>query len=135
MQLIVCVDDDFGMLFHHRRQSQDREVRKKMLELTQESNLWMNYYSQKQFQQEEASHICFDDDFLSMAQAGEFCFVETDDVTPYEAKIESVILYKWNRRYPSDKKFPLDLSSWRLQSVTEFIGSSHEKITQEIYYK
>lgn len=135
MQLIVCVDDDFGMLFHHRRQSQDWEVRKNIRNLTQENTLWMNDYSKKQFQQEDTSHMRFDDNFLSMAQSGEFCFVETDDIVPYEDKIESIILYKWNRTYPSDTKFPLDLSAWNLHSVTEFIGSSHEKITQEIYYK
>ena len=34
MILIVCVDDHNGMMFNHRRQSQDRVLRADILELT-----------------------------------------------------------------------------------------------------
>ena len=35
MILIVCVDDHNGMMFNHRRQSQDRILRGDILELTE----------------------------------------------------------------------------------------------------
>ena len=35
MVLIVCVDDHNGMMFNHRRQSQDRILRGDILELTE----------------------------------------------------------------------------------------------------
>lgn len=135
MHLIVCVDDDSGMLFNHRRQSQDRELRKRILEVTSGKRLWMNHYSQKQFEKEECANVNYDDNFLSEAVAGEYCFVETEDVSPYEPWIETITIYKWNRRYPSDLKFTIDLSRWKLQSTVEFPGSSHEKITEEVYIR
>ena len=49
MKIIVCVDNQNGMMFNHRRQSQDRVLRKRILELTGGEKLWMNAYSQKQF--------------------------------------------------------------------------------------
>ena len=45
MILIVCVDDHNGMMFNHRRQSQDRVLRADILELTDGKKLWMNAYS------------------------------------------------------------------------------------------
>ena len=51
MKIIVCVDNQNGMMFNHRRQSQDRVLRKRILELTGGKKLWMNAYSQKQFLQ------------------------------------------------------------------------------------
>lgn len=133
MHLIVCVDDDLGMLFNNRRQSQDRELRKRILAVTSGKKLWMNHYSQKQFEKEDTANVNYDDNFLSEAVSGEYCFVETEDVSHYEPWVETITLYKWNRRYPSDLQFSIDLSKWKLQSTTDFPGSSHEKITEEVY--
>ena len=49
MIIISCVDDDMGMMFNHRRQSQDRVLRERVLEATKGKKLWMNHYSAKQF--------------------------------------------------------------------------------------
>ena len=49
MILIAAADDSYGMMFNHRRQSQDRVLRQRMLELTAGHTLWMNAYSAKQF--------------------------------------------------------------------------------------
>ena len=38
MVLIVCVDDHNGMMFNHRRQSQDRILRADILNLRVEKN-------------------------------------------------------------------------------------------------
>ena len=63
--------------------------------------------------------------------------METDDVLPLEPLAEALILYRWNRRYPSDLTFRIPLSEhgWKLETVTEFSGFSHEKITEEVYKK
>ena len=52
MILIVCVDDHNGMMFNHRRQSQDRILRGDILELAEGKILWMDAYSKKQFVEE-----------------------------------------------------------------------------------
>ena len=112
MKIIVCVDNQNGMMFNHRRQSQDRVLRKRILELTGGKKLWMNAYSQKQFlqvngnmpkEQEQSGQlgqsgqIQADEAFLEKAGPGEYCFVEDKDVVPYESRIEEVILCHWNR--------------------------------------
>ena len=125
MKIIVCVDNQNGMMFNHRRQSQDRVLRKRILELTGGKKLWMNAYSQKQFLQVNGN----------MPKEQEQCFVEDKDVVPYEGRIEEVILCHWNRDYPADMYFKMDLGSWKLAETQEYAGSSHEKITEERYVR
>lgn len=135
MNIIVCIDDDFGMLFNHRRQSRDKLLRERIIMITKEKKLWMNSYSSKQFEEECAENIIVDEAFLHNAGNEDYCFVETEDITKHILKIERIVLYRWNRRYPSDFKFSLDLSDWTMESTFEFAGLSHEKITEEIYRK
>lgn len=141
MILIACIDDNKGMMFNHRRQSQDRVLRQHILSMVGDGRLWMNEYSGKMFAKDSdgspEERICVDEDFLNKASAGEYCFVEKDswvvDLFPDTANIESVVLYKWNRVYPTDQYFTMDLSGWKLVETIEFPGSSHEKITEERY--
>ena len=80
--------------------------------------------------------IVVSENFLGEAKEGEFCFVEDADVGEYLQRIEAVILYRWNRRYPADVYFTLDLNEkWMLERTEEFKGSSHERITKEVYKK
>ena len=110
----------------------------------------MNAYSQKQFlqvngnmskEQEQSGQlgqsgqIQADEAFLEKAGPGEYCFVEDKDVVPYESRIEEVILCHWNRDYPADMYFKMDLGSWKLAETQEYAGSSHEKITEERYVR
>ena len=135
MIVMVCVDDNNGMMFNKRRQSQDRVLRRRMLEMSGEKKLWMNDYSRRQFPEEEAGHIAVtESDFLDIAP-GEICFLEDQDPAQYEAQIEELILFRWNRVYPADLHCTLDLSVWKLTETEEFAGNSHEKITQERYVR
>lgn len=72
MKAIVCVDDGLGMLFNHRRQSQDVVLRERILGYTAGSKLWMNHYSEKQFDTENAPQINVDDSFLAEAVEGDY---------------------------------------------------------------
>lgn len=133
MNIIVCLDNKNGLTFNNRRQSQDSIVRQDILNLTKSSKLLMNTYSAKQFT--EQNQIVIAEDFCNIANVGDYCFVENIDVSQFSQKIEQVIIYKWNRDYPSDFKFNLDLSNYKLVATRDFIGNSHDKITQEIYAK
>ena len=137
MTLIVFIDDNGGMMFNHRRQSQDRAALQKILDMTAESTLWMNEYSAGLFAGANAPQIQIDQQFLDKAGPGDYCLVENADVMPYLLFIKNIILFHWNRVYPSDMKFPIKLDGckWRLISTDEFSGSSHEKITMEVYTK
>jgi hypothetical protein len=133
MIVIACVDKKYGMLFNHRRQSQDRLLRARILDLTKGSTLWMNAYSSKQFKEGLPSHVSISDDFLSLAGPRDFCFVENADLTLYQDKITGIILYHWNREYPADQYFSLDMTQYMMEKITDFPGSSHETITEEVY--
>jgi len=133
MKLIVCVDDRLGMAFNRRRQSSDKVLKERILALTEGKRLFMNPYSAGQFSGEPQIIVC--EPLPGEAVPGDFIFAETFDVTPLEEQINEIILYKWNRHYPSDLHFqiPLDKPGWKQISTCEFAGSSHEKITEEVY--
>ena len=122
------------MLFNHRRLSRDRRVCEKILDYSNEKELWMNAYSRKLFTDlTDINSIQIDEKFLDKSQS--ICFVENQDITPYLPKIDTLVLFQWNRDYPADFFFTVDLSQWNLISTEDFEGTSHEKITMEVYKK
>lgn len=132
MHIIVCLDDKNGMLFNKRRQSRDEVLCKRIIEEAGEKAILMNGYSAKLF---EEGRVTVDENFLENAKAGDICFVENTDVLPFAEHIESIMVYRWNRVYPSDTVFPFEelTKGRRLLQKTEFTGKSHEKITEEVY--
>ena len=130
MRLIVCLDDKNGMAFNHRRQSRDCIVIAKIEELTKGSVLRLSPYSAKLF---PSGNFEPSEYYLSRAGEDDFCFVELEDVTPYERQIKEITVFHWNRTYPADLKFQIDLTQWSLERTVEFPGNSHEKITMEVY--
>lgn len=130
MILIVCLDDRDGMMFHHRRQSQDRGVRAYIRQMTENADVYMNAYSRELYQEFVDAVVC--EDFLQQAGEGAYCLVEDQEVHKYKNKIERMIVFRWNKVYPSDMVFDEDLSQWNLVHVEEFQGSSH-RITKEVY--
>lgn len=131
MQVIITVENRNGMLFNHRRVSRDQKVSERILAYCKEKKLWMNAYSAKLF--ENNPQICVSETFLEQKDA--ICFVEDQDVTPYLSEIDTIILFHWNRDYPADFFFTVDLSEWNRIHQEEFAGKSHEKITMEVYKK
>lgn len=134
MILIACVDDNLGMLFNNRRQSMDSVLRGRILTMCAGKKLWMNAYSRKQFNT-DAEGITVDENFMAKAGSGDYCFNENCSAAEYVNKFEKIILYKWNRVYPADLYFDIDLKNWHLKESNDFAGSSHDKITEEVYVK
>lgn len=149
MKVIVCIDDSNGMMFNKRRQTKDSILRKDILTVVADATIWMNNYSAGQFEEADFvtdissssddcnSSLSIAENFLDLAGDKDFAFVENHTLKEYENKINQLIIYKWNRKYPSDFYFDIDISTdtWKQICVTEFAGSSHEKITKEIYVK
>lgn len=137
MNVIVCLDEKQGMLFHMRRQSQDRVLREHILQICEESVLWMNAYSYKLYasMEERPVNIEVEEAFLQKAAGGEFCLVENVPLKPYESQIEMLIVFCWNKTYPADCHFNVNLDDgvWELEKETDFAGSSHPKITEKRY--
>jgi hypothetical protein len=133
MKLIVCLDERNGLSFLGRRQSQDRALRQRMLQRTQGAALWMNAYSAAQF--ENAETIKVDERFWEQAGDEDYCFAELAPVESFLRQISCLVVYRWNRHYPSDRSFPMEALEGRLKkrSAEDFVGSSHECITEEVY--
>nr|WP_326185898.1 ribonuclease Z [uncultured Oscillibacter sp.] len=120
------------MLFNRRRVSRDRAQQEDLLALCGTGRLWLAPYSAPLFAW-AAERLTVDDAFLEKAGPGEVCFVEDRALAPAADRLEAVALYRWNRAYPADVRFDLDLTDFRLEERTEFPGTSHEKITRELY--
>ena len=135
MHIVVCLDDNNGMMFNKRRQSQDKLLRADISNSIGDSNLFMNHYSYKLYKDIDNGKVQVCDDFLNKCGVNDFCLVEDKSLSSYVNKIDTLIVYKWNRVYPCDLYFDIDLqtSNWKLIESSEFQGSSHNKITKEIY--
>lgn len=134
MILVVCVDDRMGMMFHHRRISQDKRVCDNILNMCQDKCLYMDEYSYKLFQDYMTDIIRVIDNISAILIDDCYYFAERSDAIQ-EKQVKKIVLYRWNRRYPADQYFPIDLKKWSLVSREEFTGNSHEKITKEIWVR
>ena len=64
-----------------------------------------------------------------------FYFLEDQPLAPLRDRITTLILYRWNRLYPADVYLDLSPQELGLTLVRreELVGSSHPKITKEVY--
>ena len=132
MKVFICVDNDYGIAYNHRRQSRDRILMADAIH-TAKKRLFCTPYSEPLLLEHPRLVVC--ENPLTDAQEEDFVFAEKMLLAEAFDKIDTLILYRWNRDYPSDMKFDLDLSAFHLISKEYFVGSSHDKITKEIYTK
>ena len=131
MTILLCVDNNFGIKFNKRRQSKDKEVIRKIYEITKGKRLFIDSFSSDLFEKNKVE-IC--DKFPQNAIDDDCFFTENPEFCDF-SKIDKIILFCWNTVYPSDVKFDIDLNEWKLNSTEEFVGNSHECITMEVYSK
>ena len=130
MIVILCLDNNNGMMFNDRRQSQDRGLREYIAEMTKGEKVYMNTYTGKLY--EEIKNPMVSEDFLQKAGKGETCIVENLPLNPVIDQIEEVVIFRWNKVYPSDQVLDVDLEEWKLVEEEQIEGSIHE-ITKQIY--
>ena len=132
MNLIFCIDEKGGMLFHSRRVSSDRTVCERIMSIYTDK-LRISPYSRSLFP--TVSKLCISENFLEEAGTSDWCFVETIDPSTYMDRAEKIVIFHWNRTYPSELKFSKEklYPSWELTHIEEFCGNSHERITMEVY--
>lgn len=133
MKVIVCVDDKGGIAFNQRRQSRDKRVYEKIMDMIGENKLYMSEYSSKLFEEDDRIKIVAKP--WDEAEKEDYYFAEKVDVSLFEEKIGELILIKWNRVYPADLSLSIDSKNYHLIHKMEFEGNSHDKITMEIYEK
>ena len=135
MTVIVCLDNNNGMMFNRRRQSRDRVLISDIMDSIEGKTLYINNFSKTLFQKYD--NVAVEPDFLNACPNDGTAFVENRNVDDYFDKIDVIITYLWNRDYPSDKKFDIDLESgeWIEEERTDFVGYSHDQITKIKYIK
>ena len=131
MKVIVCLDQNGGMLFNRRRQSRDARVFEDIS--TYAERLSASPFSEKLLSSYGVPHSV-DENFPENAKDG-YAFVEDIPLLPYEESITEVIVYRWDKIYPADTVFDLPLTKYRLISTEEFSGNSHQTIQKETYVK
>ena len=101
-----------------------------------ECYIYISPYSAPLFEQFSA-RIKIVDNPLSDCEDNAVAFVEGLPLSMYVDDIEELIVYKWNRLYPSDVKLDIDIkdAGFNMFAKYEFMGNSHDKITKEVYRK
>lgn len=132
MEIIICLDDNNGMLFNNRRQSRDSKV------LWDIKNNLQNSLTIFPFSEKLVSSAEIPYEIMSgSASENTVLFVEDRGIKEFLPVTNKITVYRWNRVYPADLTLDIDLAKegFRSVSVYEFAGSSHEKITKEVFEK
>lgn len=134
MKTIVCIDDKFGVSFDGKRQSRDRELIENIMSFTDGARVIISKKSAPLF---DGRAVEISDDPMGEADDCDFVFCEGESLLPHLDKIDEMIIYKWNRTYPRDALLDLipERCGFTLIDSRDFVGSSHKKITREVYKK
>lgn len=137
MTAILCVDDNSGVMFNSRRQSQDRVLREKILSFLKDGKkLRVSPYTAAQFSTEDKVNLVSAENCYADAAPDDVCFAEDASLDVNNSMVDTIVLFKWNRTYPADRHFDCaQLKTWKLVHSEDFAGYSHEKITMEVYMK
>ncbi|MFT4445069.1 hypothetical protein [Parvimonas sp. G1967] len=134
MKLVVCLDENNGIRFFHKRQSQDELQRKNLFELIGNSKLFVSEYSYDLYKDFEFNFEIIDEK-TKIIENSVFLY-EGDFLEKFLSLVDEIIVYFWNRNYPFDEVFEEFLKDcWKEKEVFEFKGKSHDKITRKIFVK
>lgn len=134
MKVFVCVDNNLGLLFNNRRQSRDKAVTEDMLNYGS-SPLYIGEFSKNLFTGQ--NNVVTVNSVLDECPENGRCFTENEDPGAFLDKISELVIYRWNRNYPFDTvlSFSPESAGFKLSETKKFAGSSHEKITRELWVK
>ena len=133
MNVILCLDDNKGLLFNNRRQSRDKAVLDDIFNGLNGEKLTITSFSEKLFA-DYCEKITVDDTPFEN-EGNVNVFAENLSLQQYFTKIDKITVYNWNRVYPCDFYCDVDFSQLTLIEETELVGNSHEKITKQIFTK
>lgn len=127
MTLYICLDDRNGLQFNKRRQSRDAAVLEDIRSRL-EGPLLIHPFSEKLIRQAEIPYV------LPPEAAGDL-FLEEVPSEEILALTKKLVIYRWNRHYPADVRWEPDFAAlgFVLKEAVDFPGTSHEKITREVY--
>ena len=131
MNVIVVADERNGTMWGGRRQSRDRVLTDRILQMSGGA-LFVTPYTAKLFAGTAAQLTVSEDPFRAAGE-NDWCFAEGLPLLPVQKKIGRLVVYRWDCVFPTDQKLDLDLAAMKRVATAEFAGYSHEKITEEVY--
>jgi hypothetical protein len=135
MIIILTLDDKNAVSFAGKRQASDRAVADYMSSITQGAPLYIKEKSTSFFKNcITPPTLCAVDSFDNLKDS-DVCFMEEVPSAQLMAQAEKLIVFRWNRNYPSMTNERVHLSGWNFECSLEFPGYSHEKITMEVLLK
>ena len=126
--LILCLDRNGGKTFGGRRQSEDREIRKKMLSLF--PAITCDSYTALQFENNRKHQLLVKDRIDGTEDA---VFLEKGN--PENYRFRHLIVFRFHRDYPSTETYDPISNGFRPVRSEDFAGYSHDVITMEEYTK
>lgn len=128
MILIVCLDMHDGMRFNRRRQSTDKDVIARILDMFGDDKIAVRPCSEKLF---SADRITVPGNPLE----SDVYFAEEICSIPPPNAVEKLVVFRWDKIYPADEKFPMKkfLEEFSIKESVSFPGNSHDTITLEVY--
>ena len=126
MTIILCLDDKNGLSFNNRRQSRDKIL---IEDIMQNDNVYILEHSACLFTEYSLNKVNNVSDLPNDA----VYFHELTDPKDIIRNFDTIIIYRWNRHYPSDVKFECTMNNYKKIYEEEFVGFSHDKITKEVY--
>lgn len=130
MHIIVCVDNNSGMMFGGRRQSRDSILLEDVFSCLSDTGVAVFPYSENLFTGYENVKTA-----ESFDEVGERAVFVEEPSRLDGIAADKITVYCWNRDYPADEFFTFDLSCFEISEISAFAGNSHEKITKTVYVK
>ncbi|MFI3260154.1 MAG: hypothetical protein R3Y13_00345 [bacterium] len=125
MKYFVTVSNNLGLSFFNKRQSSDIKVLEDMIKEAENSKILVNKSALDIFTKNNLEqHIT--------TSESSYVFYECDELSSIK-DINILIVYYWNRDYPSDKFLKLNLNAYKELEKIEFQGNSHDNITKIVY--
>ena len=133
LTVAVALDEREGMTIFGKRQSRDRVLIADFVTSMGDTPIYISPFSKVIFEPHKEVNIV-EDPFHDSCEGGA-CFIENYHLSHYIDMIGTLIIYRWNELYPSDVRFDLDVTAagFKLVESYDFEGSSHAKITKEVY--
>ena len=128
--IILTLDDKNAVSFAGKRQSKDAAVSQRICDIMGEAPLYMREKS-----------VSFFNDVRPNIQPIEniepcgVAFLEEVPSADIISNTDRIIVFRWNRNYPSLVTERVNLDGWTKTVAEEFSGTSHNNITLEVYTK
>lgn len=132
MKLVVCLDDNFGILFNNRRQSSDVVQREDFKKIVLDKKVYLSEYSYDLYKDMDLNFEVISEE--TEISEDSFFIYEGEFLEKILENVDEIILYFWNRVYPADTDFEIPTGFKEIESF-DFVGNSHDKISRKLYIK